>query len=61
MGIYEILDNNPVLRELIQKHARRNDLFDAAIASGMRSLRHDALEKLVQGNIDLIQARVAYL
>ncbi len=61
MGIYEILENNPVIRELIQKHARPNDLFDAAIASGMRSLRHDALEKLVQGKIDLIQARVAYL
>ncbi len=61
MGIYEILENNPVIRELIQKHARPNDLFDAAIASGMRSLRHDALEKLVQGKIDLNQARVAYL
>ena len=61
MGIYEILVNNPAIRELIQKHARPNDLFDAAIASGMRSLRHDALEKLVQGKVDLIQARVAYI
>ena len=61
MGIYEILENNPAIRELIQKHARPNDLFDAAIASGMRSLRHDALEKLVQGKVDLIQARVAYI
>ena len=27
---------------------------------GMRSLRHDALEKVVQGLIDLKQARGAY-
>ena len=32
-----------------------------AIREGMRSLRHDALEKLVQGKIDVRQARVAYI
>ncbi len=61
MGIYEILENNPTIRTLIQQRARPNELFDAAIASGMRSLRHDALEKLVQGKIDLRQARAAYI
>ena len=61
MGIYEILENNPAIRELIQRHARPTELFDAAIASGMRSLRHDALEKLVQGKIDVKQARLAYV
>jgi hypothetical protein len=35
-------------------------LFDAAVRAGMRSLRHDALEKLVQGRIDLRQAMAAY-
>ncbi len=61
MGIYEIFENNPAIRTLIQQRARPNELFDAAIASGMRSLRHDALEKLVQGKIDLRQARAAYV
>jgi len=61
MGIYEILENNPAIRELIQRHARPSELFDAAIASGMRSLRHDALEKLVQGKVDVRQARMAYV
>jgi type II secretory ATPase GspE/PulE/Tfp pilus assembly ATPase PilB-like protein len=61
MGIYEIFENNPAIRELIQRHARPSELFEAAIASGMRSLRHDALEKLVQGKIDVRQARVAYI
>ena len=61
LRIYEIFENNPTIRELIQRHARPSELFEAAIASGMRSLRHDALEKLVQGKIDVRQARVAYI
>ena len=60
-GIYEILENSPAIRLLIQRNARPSELFDAAINAGMRSLRHDALEKHVQGLIDLRQARMAYL
>ena len=61
MGIYEILENNAQLRQLIQQRARPQALYDAAVEAGMRSLRHDALEKLVQGRIDLRQARAAYI
>ena len=61
MGIYEILENSPAMRLLIQRNARPTELYDAAIGAGMRSLRHDALEKYVQGLIDLRQARMAYL
>ena len=61
MGIYEIFENNAALRLLIQRSARPTELFDEAVRSGMRSLRHDALEKWVHGRIDLRQARVAYL
>ncbi len=60
LGIYEILQNSRVIRPLIQQQARPTDIFDAAVGEGMRSLRHDALEKVVQGLIDLKQARVAY-
>ena len=61
MGIYEILQNSPDMRQLIQRGARPTDIFEEAIRAGMRSLRHDALEKCVQGLIDLRQARLAYL
>lgn len=61
LGIYEILENSPSMRLLIQRNARPNEIFEEAIRSGMRSLRQDALEKWVQGRIDLRQARVAYL
>ncbi|MDP2250005.1 MAG: type II/IV secretion system protein, partial [Hydrogenophaga sp.] len=61
MGVYEILQNHREIRSLIQDRARPNVIFDMAVSLGMRSLRHDALEKVVQGRIDLKQARTAYL
>ncbi|MDB5914575.1 MAG: hypothetical protein JWP22_3250 [Ramlibacter sp.] len=60
LGIYEILESTPDLRELVQHRARSSAIFDEAIASGMRSLRQDAIEKVVQGKIDLVQARMAF-
>jgi len=60
MGVYEILQNSRTIRQLIQGRARPSELFEAAVNEGMRSLRHDALEKVVQGRIDLKQARLAY-
>lgn len=61
LGVYEILENSPAIRLLIQRHARPVDIFEEAVRNGMRSLRHDALEKWFQGKTDLRQARVAYL
>ena len=60
-GVYEVLESTPALRGLIQSRARPRELYEAAVATGMRSLRHDALEKLVQGRLDLKQAKMAYL
>jgi len=60
MGIYEILQNSRAIKLLIQNRARPSEIFDTAVSEGMRSLRHDALEKVVQGHIDLKQARAAY-
>ncbi len=60
LGVYEILQNSRAIKSLIQNRARPSEIFDAAVAEGMRSLRHDALEKAVQGLIDVKQARVAY-
>ena len=61
LGIYEILENGPAIRQLIQHSARPTELFEAAVHHGMHSLRHDALEKWVRGQIDLRQARVAFM
>uniref|UniRef100_UPI0035650CBD GspE/PulE family protein n=1 Tax=Hydrogenophaga sp. TaxID=1904254 RepID=UPI0035650CBD len=59
-GVFEILQNSPAIRQLIQHRAQPEALRDAAVAEGMRSLRQDALEKVVQGRIDLKQARSVY-
>ena len=60
IGVYEILQNSRTIKRLIQSRARPSEIFDAAVDEGMRSLRHDALEKVVQGRLDLKQARLAY-
>ena len=60
LGVYEILQNSRGIKQLIQNRARPSEIFDLAVREGMRSLRHDALEKVVQGRIDLKQARMAY-
>ncbi|HMN91706.1 MAG TPA: GspE/PulE family protein [Hydrogenophaga sp.] len=60
MGVYEILQNTRTIRQLIQDRARPSEIFEAAVREGMRSLRHDALEKVVQGLLDIRQARAAY-
>ena len=60
LGVYEILQNSRAIKQLIQARGRPSDIFDTAVTEGMRSLRHDALEKVVQGHIDMKQARTAY-
>ena len=56
-----MLESNAQIRSLVQARARPSEIFDAAVLAGMRSLRHDALEKMVAGKIDLQQAKTAYL
>ena len=60
MGIYEILENVGEMRQKIQARAPTSAIFAEASRAGMRTLRQDALEKVVCGLIDLKQARTAY-
>jgi type II secretory ATPase GspE/PulE/Tfp pilus assembly ATPase PilB-like protein len=60
MGIYEVLENGPDLKHLIERRAHTNEVFDRAIAAGMRSLKQDALEKVMRGAIDYEQARTVF-
>jgi type II secretory ATPase GspE/PulE/Tfp pilus assembly ATPase PilB-like protein len=59
-GIYETLGNSPGLKQLIQNRAMTSLIFKLAIASGTRSLKQDALEKVFSGVIDLAQASTLY-
>jgi type II secretory ATPase GspE/PulE/Tfp pilus assembly ATPase PilB-like protein len=60
MGIYEILENIGDMRLKIQSRAPTTEIFNEASRAGMRTLRQDALEKVVAGLIDLKQARTIY-
>lgn len=60
MGIYEILENMGDMKQKIQSRAATSDIFAEASRAGMRTLRQDALEKVVAGLIDLKQARTVY-
>jgi type II secretory ATPase GspE/PulE/Tfp pilus assembly ATPase PilB-like protein len=60
MGIYEVLENVGDMKHKIQTRAPTSEIFDEASRAGMRTLRQDALEKVVAGLIDLKQARTVY-
>lgn len=60
MGIYEVLENVGDMKHKIQKRAPTSEIFAEASKAGMRTLRQDALEKVVSGLIDLTQARTVY-
>lgn len=61
VGVYEILESSSAIRALIENGGRPHELFECAVREGMRSLRHDALEKFFAGRLDLVQARIAYM
>ncbi|MDP2369414.1 GspE/PulE family protein [Rhodoferax sp.] len=60
LGIYEVLENVGAMKLKIQARAPTNEIFMEASRAGMRTLKQDALEKVVAGLIDLKQARTVY-
>jgi type IV pilus assembly protein PilB len=49
VGVYELMTVNAEIRELILKKASSAQLKDAAIRNGMRTLKEDAMEKVLLG------------
>jgi type II secretory ATPase GspE/PulE/Tfp pilus assembly ATPase PilB-like protein len=60
MGIYEVLENVGDMKHKIQSRAPTFEIFAEASKAGMRTLRQDAIEKVVAGLIDMKQARSIY-
>jgi type IV pilus assembly protein PilB len=54
VGIYEIIEVDEVMRELIIKHASADEIAKAAIAHGMVPLLHDGVNK-ASGGITTIE------
>jgi type II secretory ATPase GspE/PulE/Tfp pilus assembly ATPase PilB-like protein len=61
LGIHELLLVTPELRRLIRSAASTGEIFRQAISDGMKTLRQDGIEKVVQGLTDLKEVRTVCL
>jgi len=57
VGLHELLVADDEIKRLVQERARVNDVFVAAVAGGMRTLKMDGMEKVMMGLTDLKQVR----
>jgi len=57
VGLHELLIGDDDVKKLIQERARVAEIFVAAVANGMRTLKMDGMEKIMLGLTDLKQVR----
>jgi type II secretory ATPase GspE/PulE/Tfp pilus assembly ATPase PilB-like protein len=57
IGLHELLIGEDDVKKLIQERARVAEIFVCAVASGMRTLKMDGMEKIMMGMTDLKQVR----
>jgi type II secretory ATPase GspE/PulE/Tfp pilus assembly ATPase PilB-like protein len=58
MGLHELLVATEEIKQLIQQRARVADIFSAAVAGGMLTLKMDGMEKVLMGLTDLQTVRM---
>jgi type II secretory ATPase GspE/PulE/Tfp pilus assembly ATPase PilB-like protein len=57
MGLFELLVADSKVKRLVQSKAPMSELKDAATAMGMRTLKQDGIERVLQGLTDIHQVR----
>ncbi|MDJ0721830.1 MAG: GspE/PulE family protein [Desulfobacterales bacterium] len=57
MGLHELLVGTDEMKKLIQNKARIDEIRNLAIEEGMTTLKQDGVEKIFEGNCDLLQVR----
>jgi len=57
LALHELLCGSPDMRRLIQTRARPTEIQHLALDEGMRTLRQDGIEKLLQGLTSLAEVR----
>jgi len=55
LALHELLCSSPDMRRLVQTRARSTEIQHLAIEQGMRTLRQDGIEKLLQGLTSLAE------
>lgn len=59
LGLFELLKGSDAIKRNIQERARVSEIFSTAISEGMRTLKQDGIEKVLQGVTDMQQVRTA--
>ncbi|MDZ4099431.1 MAG: ATPase, T2SS/T4P/T4SS family, partial [Methylophilaceae bacterium] len=57
VGLHELLEGTDEVKKNIQEHARVAEIFATALEDGMRTLKQDGIEKVLQGITDMKQVR----
>jgi type II secretory ATPase GspE/PulE/Tfp pilus assembly ATPase PilB-like protein len=57
MGLYELLVADAAVKRLVQTRAPVTEIVTTALARGMRTLKQDGIEKVLQGVTDMHQVR----
>jgi type II secretory ATPase GspE/PulE/Tfp pilus assembly ATPase PilB-like protein len=57
VGIFELLEGTPAIKQNILNGARVVDMLATALDEGMRTLKQDGIEKVLQGTTDMKQVR----
>jgi type II secretory ATPase GspE/PulE/Tfp pilus assembly ATPase PilB-like protein len=57
VGLHELLVGSDAIKKHIQEHARVAEIVATALAEGMRTLKQDGIEKVLQGVTDMKQVR----
>ena len=57
IGLFELLEGTPAIKNGILEHAHVSQMYTTAIEEGMRTLKQDGIEKVLQGLTDLTQVR----
>jgi type II secretory ATPase GspE/PulE/Tfp pilus assembly ATPase PilB-like protein len=57
VGLHELLEGTDAVKKNIQEHARVAEMFATALEDGMRTLKQDGIEKVLQGATDMKQVR----
>ncbi len=57
IGLHELLIATPKIKQLILTHSPATEIHREALSSGMRTLKQDGIEKILQGYLDLPNVR----
>ncbi|MBU2409081.1 MAG: pilus assembly protein PilB, partial [Gammaproteobacteria bacterium] len=57
VAIHELMTVSPLVRRLIQSGTRAEELQEAALREGMRTLRQDGIMKVLAGDTSLAEVR----